>query len=312
MTASRRSGRCWPWSGIRGKVDMWIVRARMDRDRRLAADPSLRPWYDGSRPFPFFKADVVLSYSAKSACTTVVMWYLAVEGHMDSASRLSVGPWRYPNARLLWSRRFVRRIPIDRDLSSWTLLRVMRNPLRRLVSSFRHAVRTGYADESLSARFGREIRAAEGLAVEEFLDLLEQEDLDRCNVHHRLQRNEIDDMGFGESIVLDVESTDLEEALLRFSRRFGLPEVRFDALPRYREFAAVHHAPSDDGSKVSELDDEALIRHRFTQAEARRHWPGGRLESLPAVQEAARRLYAPDWAWLGRHGRPRHDRTEDR
>ncbi len=290
--------------GVRRRIDEWLDRTRTRLDRWCAAHPRLRPWYDGSRPLPFTATDAVLSFSAKSACTTTVLWYLAVEGHRDAAARLSIGPWRYPNARLLWSPRFVRRLPIGRDLSGWSLLRVMRNPQRRLVSSLRHAVRTGYADGELSARFGRDIRAAEGLSLEMFLDLLHHTDLERCDVHHRLQRNPVDSLGFGHITTIDVDAQDLEQALRRFSRRMALPEVRFDTLPRFAEFVRVHHAPPDDASQVADLDDAELLRHPFTRHEAQRHWPGRRLDALPEVQAAARRLYAPDWAWLEGGDRP--------
>ena len=283
---------------LRRGVDLWLDRTRSHIDRRKAKDPRLRPWYEGSRPFPFTRTDAVLSFSQKSACTTTVMWYLAVEGHRDAAARLGIGPWRYPNARLLWSPRFVRRLPIGRDLSEWTLLRVMRNPLRRLVASFRHAVRTGYADGELAVRFGRDVRAADGLSLEMFLDLLEHADLERCDLHHRLQRNPVDTLGFGRIVTVDVDAQNLEEALSAFSRSHGLPEVRFDTLPRMAEFSKVHNAPPDDESAVDSLDDADLLRHRFVRSDAQRQWPGRRLAALPVVQEAARRLYAPDWAWL--------------
>jgi hypothetical protein len=84
----------------------------------------------------------------------------------------------------------------------------------------------------------------------------------------------------------------------------ALPEVRFDTLPRFAEFVRVHHAPPDDASQVVDLDDAELLRHPFTRHEAQRHWPGRRLDALPEVQEAARRLYAPDWAWLEGGDRP--------
>ena len=77
-----------------------------------------------------------------------------------------------------------------------------------------------------------------------------------------------------------------------------LPKVRVDTLPRTDEFSKVHNAPPDDESAVGGLADAELLRHRFVRDDAQRRWPGRRLAALPVVQEAARRLYAPDWAWL--------------
>lgn len=297
------TGARWPSLGgrlleLRQRMDHWLDRTRDRLDKRRAHDPRLRPWYEGARPFPFMNANIVLSYSAKSACTTVVMWYLAVEGHRDAAASLSIGPWRYPNARLLWSPRFVRRLPVGRDLSEWTLLRVMRNPLRRLVSSFRHAVRTGYADRDLMKALGRDVRVADGLSMQMYLDFLHRTDLQHCDPHHRWQRNPVDSLGFGRITTIDVHDENLEHALLAFSREMGLPEVPFDTLPHMEAFSKTHNAPFDDESAVYGLDDAALLRHRFARTDAQRRWPGGRLEALPDVQNAARRLYAPDWAWL--------------
>ena len=287
-----------------GRFDRWLGRVRDEVDRRHLRHPERRPWYLTVRPLPFTRADLVLSWSAKSGSMAVLWWYLAVENRLRAARAVAAGPHAYVSSHLYWSWRIARRLPVGEELSSWTLMRVMRNPLRRLVSGFRHAVRTGYADRDLTRLRGREIRAAEGLSIVEYLELLAAVDVSDCNAHHRLQRNPVDDLDFGRVVTIDIDSEDLDAALRRVSAEFGLPSIPLDSLPMMEHLAWHHHAPPDDASRIGDRSDEELLHHRFTVHDTRHHWPGRRLAALPEVQEAARRLYAPDWAWLEQHRSP--------
>lgn len=282
----------------------WLLRdARARLDRRLARDPVRGHWYRVPRPLVCSAADVVISHSPKSASTTIVDWYLAVEGRSRGVRSLSMIPHDYLEARLFWSPRFRRRLPIGRDLSSWTLLRVVRDPLTRLVASFRHAVNSGYADRELSAAAGRRIDARGGLSMREFLNHLESVDLRNCNPHHAVQRNSVDELPFGAVVTIETQSMDLNHELARFSKQMGLPSIDLEGLYSTDWQRRAHHAPPDDETVIADLDASALLRHRFSFHDARGRWPGRRLRSLPEVQEASRRLYAIDWAWLAQHRR---------
>jgi len=287
-----------PGPRVPDRPDRWLMALRERRDRRLAETSELRPWFRVPRPLPCTAADVVISHSPKSGSTTMVDWYLAIEGRSRAARALGVVPHHYLESRLFWSPRFRRRLPIGENLATWTLLRVIRNPLGRLVASFRHAVRTGYADAELSSVAGRRIEASKGLSMDRFLAHLESVDLRNCNPHHAMQRSPVDELPFGRIVTIELDSTDLNRALAEFAESMGLPVVDLGTLGSTGWQRRVHHAPPDDGAGVEDLADAELLRHRFVRRDAQRQWPGRRLAALPEVQEAARRLYAPDWAWL--------------
>jgi hypothetical protein len=67
------------------------------------------------------------------------------------------------------------------------VVKFVRDPFERVVSSFVHASRRGYEDEGLFKFLGRPVDAVQRFSFREFVAYLETLNLDRCDAHHRYQ-----------------------------------------------------------------------------------------------------------------------------
>jgi hypothetical protein len=151
------------------------------------------------------------------------------------------------------------------------------------VSSFRHALSTGYARDPILHAIGIDI--AEGLSFERFIDFLEREDLQRCDPHHRLQWHPVEQLRRPD-MVLDVSRQSLFEGLNDFERRVGMPLTDFQALRWIHELQAARAPLAGPGAADA-------YRQILTQEQAQRGpWPQGLLEREARVR--LERLYADD------------------
>lgn len=225
----------------------------------------------------------VVLFFAKSACTSVVIWYLHTMGLLEGARSYSRWPHDFRIDRL-YKRAEDREARASLRMSQVTVLKVVRDPLERAVSSFRHALATGYARESILAALGIDT-AARGLSFERFIDFLEREDLQACDPHHALQWHPVERLRRPD-VVINVSRGDLFAGLNDFERRLGMPVTDFSALRWIHELQASREAPT--GETEGDTYRQVLTQRHALQGP----WPRTLLTS-----EARRRLgklYARD------------------
>jgi len=171
---------------------------------------------------------LALLFSAKSGCTYAVKWFFHHAGVLADAMAFS--RWIHDYRRKV----FYRREGYDDELR-WVMdggtriLKVVRHPLTRAVSSFLHVVRDGYDIERASAFFGRPLGLGSGISFREWVTYLEHEDLRDCNIHHRLQAHEAELEGLvrpGVIIRLEEGSAPFE----RLEEEWGLPRADHEGL----------------------------------------------------------------------------------
>ena len=85
-------------------------------------------------------------WSAKSACTTVLLWYLWHRNLLQAAQAYDSWPHQFRN-KMLYADEAYRTWANQVDVESWTWLRVIRDPYNRAVSSYRHALANGYESQ---------------------------------------------------------------------------------------------------------------------------------------------------------------------
>lgn len=223
-------------------------------------------------------------FSPKSACSTAVIWFLHTLGLVDEARAHSEWPHDYRIDRLRHadSQRIGRQLP----LASLKVLRIVRDPVDRAASSFRHALGTRYARDSIKRQMGIDTET-QGMSFEQFIDFLESEDLDHCDAHHRRQKNPLETTHPADFII-NASRQDLFAGLNAFEREMGMPKTDFPALTWIHDVQSNRVPHSVDMGP----DPDRLV---LTQRQARRGpWPKGLVTA--GARARLEQLYTEDIA----------------
>jgi hypothetical protein len=257
------------------------------------------PYSVEPRPLVFSERPAAISWSAKSASAQVLIWYLLKENILDEAIAYHSWIHRFRQCELYRSKRFRQSMARLRNNESenGSLIRVMRFPVNRLVSSYRHALLFGYADRPMSAALGRGISSNEGFSIALFLEFLKQIDITTCDIHYRAQINPIDALAFKHLTVINPDRDQLFAKLNEVEEELGLTPTDFAAVDTFNQVALAHHTKPSHDFPTSDLYNRA-----FRTKEIREQFPGRQLRELPQVQRAAQTIYAQDYSYLADHG----------
>lgn len=268
--------------------------------RRLAADnppPGATSelgrllWTD-PRPLIFPRKRMIVVFSPKSACSTVVIWFLHQLGHAKAARDYSSWPHRYRTEVYYKSRLYLR--AYERNLSKFSLVRIVRDPFERAVSSFRQVQKGGLADKEMAGVLGRNDMSTTGLSFSEFLDFLERCDLRTCDPHFRIQRHPIEDR-LPTRHLINASTENLLTRLNQVEVDFDLPVTDFGKLEWLQTISRKHSHVA-----TPSITPDAYS-HRFNREAARsRSWPPYGAFLTPAARERLARLYATDIEAYGR------------
>ena len=240
------------------------------------------------RPLLFGPGRLGIIWSAKSACTTLLLWYLWHCGLLEAARFYSGWPHEF-RYRVLYDSQTYRSWADQVEPAGWAWLRVVRDPFRRAVSSYRHALRHGYEDARMTRVLSRPVDRNAGFSFELFLDYLGRIDIAGCNLHHRQQWHPIEALVTpGE--VLNVDKQDMMEALRRIDATFAAPKEPAEALSRAVAAIAPHHharASNAEGDQASTA---------FTARDASDAWPAHEAFLNDTTRAKITAIYAVDLA----------------
>lgn len=254
-----------------------------------AADHAAKAWRKAlrtvERPLIHPERKFVVLFSAKSACSTVVIWFLHTLGLAAQAREFSEWPHHY-RINKYYAREDYLQAREDLGPDDVTVLRVVRDPVDRAGSSFRHALGLSYARDTIREKLGIDTDV-DGLSFERFIDFLEMEDLDRCDPHHKRQRHLIEDLKRPD-FVINASRKDLFTELNHFERMMGMPETDFKALAWVHELQAtrVPHSVAHGGDSY-----RAVLTREHAQ---KGPWPKDLI--TPEARARLERLYAQDIA----------------
>ncbi|MGB7256525.1 MAG: sulfotransferase family 2 domain-containing protein [Pseudolabrys sp.] len=239
-------------------------------------------------PQPLIDPDkkMLVVFSQKAACTNVLVWFFHHLGHAKAAREYHYWPHEYRNYVYYFSELY--RKAYDLDFSAFKVIRIIRDPYDRAVSSFRHVVRFGLVDDTLVKTLRYRTIASKGMSFSEFLDLLEETDLTTCNPHYCLQRHPIED-ALPVHHLINVTAENLFARLNDVEADLGLERTDLANSSWIRRLRH-HNRPG------KELDAESdLYAHRLTQDQARNGpWPDYEALLTPPARERIARLYAVD------------------
>ena len=242
-------------------------------------------WTD-PRPLIFPRKRMIVVFSPKSACTSVVIWFFHQLGHTAAARDYSSWPHRY-RTEVYYKSALYRRA-YERDLSKFSLVRIIRDPFERAVSSFRHMQKGGLVDKEIARALGRNDMRTAGLSFSEFLDFLEGCDLNTCDPHFRVQRHPIENR-LPTRHLINASAEDLFSRLNEVEADFDLSITDFSKLEWLQKINRKHRHVEAPASPADAYD------HRFSREAARNgSWPPYSAFLTAVARERLARLYARD------------------
>ena len=247
-----------------------------------------------SNPPVFIRqADAVLSWSPRAGCSHAIFWAFLHEGVLDRAAAESPLPHRYRTfsyqrePRYHWDLLRVMTFGAPRRV----LIRVTRDPKRRLVSIFRHCCRNAIVHAESRTRLGFD-PSVEGFALADLDRLLDGMVLTHpttVDPHLMVQSNPLWDLPFGRTITVNIDEVPLNASLNAIERELGLPVTAFETVPAFRKLRKSHNA------KLSSFSGDGPIEaYRFGSKETK-EFPVAELLRSPLLERMSRTYYAADY-----------------
>lgn len=251
----------------------------------LAGNTLAKTLLEESPPLLDPRRKLMVIFSPRSACSSVVVWFFKLIGQAKAAR--DYDPWPHNYRIDVYYRSALYYQALLDDLARYRPIRVVRNSYERVTSSFRHALATGYADERIARALSGHHVAERGLSFREFLDFLDTEDLKTCDPHHGLQMHAIEEL-LQPHWTINVSSEDLFGRLNAIEAELRLKKTDFSALAWLRELEAERRIP-----RIDQLDEPYTTR--LTRDQARRGpWPKAELLLTEAACDRIATLYARD------------------
>jgi hypothetical protein len=247
---------------------------------------------NGPLPLIHSEARMIVVFSAKSACTNVAVWFFHHLGHAKAARDFNPWPHRYRIE--VYYRSELYHHSLKQDFSGFKVVRIVRDPFERAVSSFLHVAATRLAEDPEFVRLlGRGDVNRDGMSFTEFLDVLEQTDLQNCDEHYRIQKHPLEDT-LAPDYLINVSTEDLFARLNAVEADLGLPRSDLAASPwinslRRRRYG--NHTAAD-------ITDATTMRFNRRRS-LRGPWPPYAAFLTPPVRQRLARLYAVDVAAYG-------------
>ncbi|MBB4301845.1 hypothetical protein GGD81_000862 [Rhodobium orientis] len=247
------------------------------------------------RPKPLIDPEhrILVVWSPKSACTAATIWFFKVIGKYEEARAYNAWPHHY-RRKVYYPSDLHRRGMVD-DFSGYRVIRVIRDPGHRAVSSYRHALRTGYFNKRASHVLGRPVDETAGYSFREYLSAIGLKDLSpiMSNPHHGVQTHPIERL-VPPTDVINVTRDDLFSRLNGIEADLGLERTDFGNL------AWFHSSESGPRKrKVGVYEDDVTDERFDRRVAAQGPWPEVEKFLTPEIGDTIRRLYAVDYDRYG-------------
>ena len=244
------------------------------------------------RPSPIVdeRNKLVLLWSAKSGCTFAVKWLFSHMGLLEEALAYHAWVHNYRVEKLYPSDRHKAAVQaFCASPVTFRIVKVVRNPFKRAVSSYVHAATCGYEDDQIATFLGRTVDKTIGFSFREFIQYLGSTDLSACNVHHRLQTRPLErHYTFGSSFLINLDYS--MQALPRLEQYLCLPQTDPN---QYRD--SHHHTRA---STVTDTGFVGDVRFR-SLCQSTRAIPEYTEFYDAALEREVSRLYAEDFLRYG-------------
>lgn len=236
---------------------------------------------------------IVVSWSPKSGCTHVVVWFFIKTGLLQKANAYHDWPHNYRIDIYQKSTKYVKHVEQlkESDGKGYTHIKITRDPTKRLVSIFRHVCRHAFMHREFSRKLKLNAKR-DGVSLLDLRSYLEGENLIKpslINPHLCAQTHPVWDLSFDRTITLNLDQTELNAGINAIERDLGMGETPFADIPKFNTVREIHYA------KSSEYDGpEPIEEHRFMPSETD-DFPKQQLIESTILQQMAREFYAADF-----------------
>jgi len=230
---------------------------------------------------------LMVLWSPKSACTTVYTWFAGITGRLEDV--LAHSTWPHDHRTAVYEVSPETKAAIARNLSTYRIVRVFRDPYSRFLSSFRHSLIYGLnAAGSIDWAHGR-LHRVRGYSLSDFLTYMEHVGVVSCDPHFRQQWHPIEEH-LDPDTVINVSRRNLFKELNRVERRLGLKATDFSSISWLHSLEASRR-PARIASTGA--DDQTLLTIRNAKGDD--PWPDEASLLTPKARERIAQLYARDF-----------------
>ena len=250
-------------------------------------------WQGYSPPLLHPDRNLVVSWSPKAGCTQTLIWFFHQIGVLEAALAHHAFPHNYRMEiyQLSSANRARRNALMVSGGKGYTLLRMVRDPDKRLVSSFRHAVKHPLLDALAQEKLGIDLRE-KGLSLRNLARILEGEDIGgqgRIDKHLRPQQHPVWAMGFDRVITLNMDRSPLHEGLNAVEAGLDLPHTDFASLAGVLSHDTRRYAKEQPYAGTVPLEKFRFRKNRDGS------FPKAEFLALPLLQQLARKHYGGDY-----------------
>ena len=244
-------------------------------------------------PTPFVNKDkkLIVLWSPKSACTTMYVWFSYISGFSEDVRKYATWPHRHRMDQYMKSKLYAE--SIESGMADAKVLRVIRDPYGRAVSIYRHALQTLFADRYMEAFSNGRIDAKDGYSFQTFLDLLEQLDMRRVDVHFRPQFHPLEKTRAVDRVI-NISKSDLFTEINAFEAMMEIPKTNFEDLNW------LHALETKRKAKQEPIEGDGLDHVPFSRQQAKM----GQLPSYdqlltPLARQRIEAIYKADFDAYG-------------
>lgn len=230
-------------------------------------------------------------WAAKSACSSVALWHFSRLKMLEAAMFYHPAPHKF-RAEVVEKSHTYRKWLERGDPREIKWYWVVRDPVNRALSSFRHNIRFGYDDDRISEALGRVIKCADGYSFNDFLTYLESIDVhsQQTDFHVRSQQHRL--MKFMPVRALNIDVMTLEGAMNMIEAELGLDITEFANLKGLEWLASKHHATYTSAQRA---DCDTILNADM----ARQEWPFTRSSLDEQALARLKEVYAADFVAIG-------------
>ena len=213
-------------------------------------------------PTPLVNKDkkLIVLWSPKSACTTMYVWFSHISGFAEDVRKYATWPHRHRMDQYMKSKLYAE--SVDSGMTDAKVLRVIRDPYGRAVSIYRHALQTLFADRYMEAFSNGRIDAKDGYSFQTFLDLLEQLDMRRVDVHFRPQFHPLEKTRAVDRVI-NISKSDLFTEINAFEAMMEIPKTNFEDLNW------LHALETKRKAKQEPIEGDGLDQVPFSRQQAK-------------------------------------------
>jgi len=124
-----------------------------------------------------------------------------------------------------------------KNSESFNVVKIVTNPFKRAAMSYVHANVHGYEDKKISKYLKREVSSKKRFSFREFSQYINNININKCNIHHKVQTSKAERTG----LVKSIHVIDLQESMLKIpelEKSLDLKNVDLEKIrksPHHRE-----------------------------------------------------------------------------